>query len=127
MNRKIQTYNDGIINIYEKKNIAEKGNTPKDGLMLRIGPLRFDELKVGITRHYAAKQANVEVSRVIRVPLFRNVKSHDIVHVTSELDGDDLTTVQYKVDQIQYPKEVKPDSMDLALERLEINYVISET
>lgn len=118
MKSKTQTYNDGILNIYKVENTAETGNMPKDGLTLRVGPLRYEERIVGMGRFWDAKQSKVEISRLLRVPRIESVSSQDVV-VLGDVgaDGD-----QYKITQVQYVTEVEPLSMDLSLERLSVDY-----
>jgi len=116
--RKVQTFNDGILNIYSVGNIAEPGNMPKDGLTLKIGPLRFEERTVGMSRFWTAKQEQVKIDRLVRVPKHINVSTQDIAVINSE---------QYEIKQVQYPKDVEIPVMDLSLERLVQVYEIKGT
>lgn len=112
---KRQTYNDGIVNIYTVGNIAQPGNMKKEGLTIKVGPLRYAERTVGMSRFWTAQQAQVKVDRLIRTPRIDKVSSQDVVVLP---DG------QYRIKQVQYPEEEKL-SMDLSLERLEVAYEIS--
>lgn len=114
MKRKIQSFSDGIVNIYTVDNIADPGNKPKDGLVLKLENLRYEERTVGMGRYWTAKQDNVSIDLLIRVPRIDSVSSQDIA---IPKDGK-----QYKIKQVQYPKDVEPPSMDLSLERLEQSY-----
>ena len=116
MKQQIQTYNDGIINIYSVGNISEPGNMPKDGLTLKIDSLRYEERTVGMGRFWTAMQAQTKVERILRTPRIDTVSTQDIA---IPIDGK-----QYKIVQIQYPKDVVPSSMDMSLERLEAEYEI---
>lgn len=118
MKQQTQTFNDGVLTIYKVTNIAAAGRMPKDGLSSKKGPLRYDERIVGMGRYWTAKQENVKVDRLIRVPLFREVSTQDVVIPN---DGE-----QYSIKQIQYPKDVVPPCMDLSLERLEAAYDIEQ-
>ena len=109
-------FSDGIANFYSVNNGAEQGNFPVD-VFKHKGKLRYAQLKVGITRFYAAMQNNVKVATVIRCPLQRSVSTQDIV-ITS--DGE-----QYRVIQAQYPDDIKPPVMDLTLERVTAKYEIN--
>ena len=111
-----QTYNDGIVNIYSVSNIADPGNMPKDGLKIKASGLRYEERTVGMGRFYTAKQSNARIDLLIRAPQLRSVSTLDIA---IPQDGK-----QYKIAQVQYPKDVKPPAMDLSLERLEADYDI---
>lgn len=112
----VQTFNDGIVNIYSVGNIAEPGNKPKDGLTIKVSALRYDERIVGMSRFWAAKQENTKIERLIRAPKIKSVEQHDVV----VLEGS-----QYDIVQIQYPQDVDPPSMDLSLERLEVAYEVN--
>jgi hypothetical protein len=108
---KPQTFNDGVVNVYSVGNIADVGSMPKEGLTLKVGPLRYHERTVGMNRFWAAMQNQSRVDLVLRVPQRREVLTHDIAIPT---DGK-----QYKIKQIQYPEDISPPVMDLSLERIE--------
>ncbi len=110
-----QTYNDGVASIYTVGNIAEPGNMPKDGLTFKVGPLRYEERKVGITRFWTAKQFDVKIDMIIRTPKNLAVFTEDIAV---------LPAGQFQIKQVQYPEEEKY-SMDLSLERVGKNYEIA--
>lgn len=110
-----QTFNDGIVNIYCVENIAEPGNMPKDGLVLKIENLRYTERTVGMGRYWTAAQAQVRIEQLLRVPRISSVSTQDIAIVNGQ---------QYKIVQIQYPPGIEPSCMDLSLERLEASYEV---
>lgn len=112
-----QQFNDGIVDIYSVGNIAEPGNMPKDGLKqpAKAKDLRFEERIVGMSRFWTALQENARIEKLLRVPKLNSVTSHDV----AILDGK-----QFKIVQIQYPKDVYPSCMDLSLETLEVAYEI---
>ena len=114
MNQKIQSYNDGIANIYNVGNIAELGNLPEQELTLKVGSLCFEERTVGISRFYSALQDNVKIAQMIRTPRLESISPQDIVILSNGK--------QYEIKQIQYPKGIEPPSMDLSLERLVAEY-----
>lgn len=116
MQQQTQTYNDGVVSIYKVDNIAETGNKPKDKLTIKVSLLHYEERIVGMSRFWTAKQANAKVDMLLRTPQLRNVSTQD---VAIPIDGR-----QYKIVQIQYPKDVEPPSMDLSLERIEAKYEI---
>jgi hypothetical protein len=117
MKQQIQSFNDGVVNIYSVGDIAQPGNMPKEGLTLKVGPLRYKERTVGMGRFYTALQVQARVDQVLRAPQLRSVSAQDIA---IPIDGK-----QYKIIQIQYPEDVDPPVMDLSLERLEADYDIS--
>lgn len=112
-----QTFNDGVVNVYKIENIAPKGNKPKEGLTIKVGPLHYEERTVGMSRFWAAMKEQSKISQLIRVPRINSVETNDIAIPN---DGK-----QYKIVQIQYPKEVYPSVMDLSLERVGVNYDIA--
>jgi hypothetical protein len=116
MKQRTQTYKDGLVAIYKVTNGAENGNMPKEVIELKE-KLRYDELKVGLNRYWTAKQAQVNIDRLIRVPRRENVSTQDIAIPN---DGK-----QYVIKQIQYSPEVMPPSMDLSLQRLENDYDVN--
>lgn len=111
-----QTYKDGILSVYTVDNVADSGNTPKEELTLKVGFLRYDELKVGVTRFWAASQDQSKVEQLLRTPRLDFVYRDDVI---IPKDGK-----QYRIVQIQYPSEIEPSSMDLSLERVTVAYDI---
>lgn len=116
MMQQTQTYNDGVLNVYAISNTAASGDKPKDTATLKVGGLRYDERTVGMSRYWIAMQAQEKIDLLVRAPRIDSVNSKDIVVPN---DG-----YQYRIKQIQYPKEVLPKSMDLSLERLESHYEV---
>lgn len=114
MPQKTQTFNDGVVKIYSVGNIAAPGNMPKEGLTLKVGPLRYKERTVGLNRFWVAMQNQARVDMVLRMPRIGIVSTHD---VAIPPDGK-----QYEVKQVQYPEEIEPPVMDLTLERLDKDY-----
>lgn len=116
MKKKIQTFNNGIVTIYKVTNGAQQGDMPKDVIEPK-SKLRYEERKVGLNRFWIAKQAQVRVDNLIRVPRVESISTQDIAIPN---DGK-----QYVIEQIQYLPEIEPPSMDLTLQRLETDYDIS--
>lgn len=115
MKQKTQTFNDGIVGIYEVKNISSPGNKAKKGLTYKVGPFPFEERTVGISRFYTAMQEQIKIGQLIRTPRNNTVSPQDITIISGK---------QYEIKQVQYPKDVTPPSMDLSLERLVAQYDI---
>lgn len=113
-----QTFNDGILNIYTVGNTAKNGNMPKEELTYKIGPLRYEERTVGMSRYWTAKQANVKVSQLLRVPRRDTVNTDDIAVLSNSM--------QFRIIQIQYPKGTDIPVMDLSLEKAGVNYPIKQ-
>ena len=120
MKTKFQSFNDGVVSIYKVTDLAQPGDLPIEGLVLKQ-TLRYKERTVGLNRFYSALQNNIKVDFVIRCPEVRGLseKATDIL-VAILIDGQ-----QYKVMQIQYIEDAVPKSMDLSLERLGSNYAVN--
>lgn len=116
--KKPQTFNDGLCVIYSIKNIAQPGEKPKDGLAFKAGPLRYDERTVGVTRFWAAKQADARIDRLIRTHRIEGVTTHDVAVLNN---GD-----QYTIEHLQHPQDVEPKCMNLSLQRITTRYEIEE-
>lgn len=103
---KTNTFNDGIVKIYKKVNVADKGNTPKYELIER-GNLRFMYRTIGLQRDFYAKQDNVQLSYLIRC-LSANITTNDIAVIDDET---------YMISRIQHPEGHTPKVMDLELSK----------
>jgi hypothetical protein len=107
LQNKIQTFNDGVVRIYDVSNSASPGDMPVEALTLKE-TLRYHERTVGITRQSAAKQDNAEIKYVLRCPRRRNVSAQDVAIPN---DGS-----QYRIWAVQYPEDIHPPVMDLTLQ-----------
>lgn len=116
--KKPQTFNDGIVNIYtvDDGDAAGSGGMPKPQLT-RKETLRYHQRTVGFSRAYAAMQAGQQVDAVLRCPRRKSVSAQDIAIV-----GDK----QYLVEMVQYPEDVTPPVMDLTLRRWEQDYELAD-
>lgn len=101
-----QSYNDGLVTIYRLTDGGKPGYLPQP-LPSKIVTLHYAEMRLGLTRYYAAKQNNVQVERVLRVPRGANIAAQDIA-VTE--DGQ-----EYDIDLIQSVDGIWPPSLDLTL------------
>jgi hypothetical protein len=113
-NKKLQTYNDGTLNVYSVSNEADSGDRPIKKLTLKVGFLRYEERTVGVTRLLVASNENSRIEQLLRIPRLDFVNSGDAIIPN---DGK-----PYEINKIQYPKDVLPPSMDLSLVRLEGTY-----
>lgn len=68
------TYDDGIVDICERVNVADSGNKPEYDYRSRLS-LYFGYEKAGITRNYAAKQAGDTLDEVIHVYQERSISA----------------------------------------------------
>ena len=104
-----QAFNDGIVTICAVCDAAKAGYAPQERLTEKI-KLRFAEQRLGINRIYQSKQAQVEIVRVIRVPVAGAVSPQDV----ALLEGK-----QYRIDTVQKVMEIYPPCVDLALAKIE--------
>lgn len=107
-NKISQAYESGIVTIYEVTNSAAAGYAPVETLTEKY-KVRFDERFLGINRYYQAKQNQIRVEKVIRVPRV-DINSQDVAIIG---------TRQYRVDLVQAVDEQMPPSLDLTLVRIE--------
>ena len=115
LKKKIQNFNDGIVKIYSVTDSTTTVSMPVEKLTLKK-ELRFESRYVGFKRYYAAKQANVEVSKIIRIQRQPNVDPQDVAILA---DGK-----QYRIEQIQNVLDVEPPSDDLTLTLITSPYTI---
>lgn len=114
-NRISQSYNDGVVSIYTVEDKAAPGYRPVAALALKVA-LLYDEQRLGLTRHYAARQNQVDVQRVLRVQRRDDISTQDVA-VTQ--DGK-----QYRIDLVQTVPGVWPPSLDLTLAKTEQIYEV---
>lgn len=106
-----QTYNSGFCTVYRERDTARPGYAPQTKLEWKAS-LRYEEQRLGLNRYYAARQADVEVERVIRVPnppAVRAPTPQDVVRTESG--------ILYRIDLVQTVPGVWPASLDLTLRR----------
>lgn len=112
-----QTFNDGVIRVYEVTNIAEPGNRPKEGLVLKYeAAIPYEERTVGVTRYYTGKQSQNTIEQLLRIPRINGISRNDVV---VPIDGE-----QYRIEQIQSINDIEPNCLDLSLERAAVKYDI---
>lgn len=105
-NHKIsESFNDGVISLFSTEDIAIVGRAPVKELTL-IYTLHFAEKRVGVTRYYQARQAQVEVDRVVRIQYVPGIHTNIIAKINGK---------EYRIDQIQAVENVYPKCLDLTL------------
>ena len=109
MGKEMQAYPDGIVKIYAVTNVAAAGKMPVEGLALRE-TLPFAQKTVGVLRFTQGVQVGYRIDNRLRTPRRDSVTTLDVA-VTHE-------GTRYHIRQVQYPEDVTPPSMDLALERM---------
>lgn len=109
---------EGILTIYKRINVADKGLKPQYELE-KLSEHFYEKRTIGITRMYAAKGANSQIDALVRIDPDYEADADMIVI----LEGGK----QYRIDLIQ---ELKNDNglyvMDLTLVRLEKFYDVAE-
>ena len=105
-----QPFADGVVTIFSCKDKAPAGLQPVEELEKKL-VLRYEELRVGLQRYYEARQNQIQVERVIRVPRAGQVTSQDVAETE---DGR-----RYRIDLVQSVEEIWPPSMDLTLVKYE--------
>lgn len=105
-----QNFNSGIVKIYQTVNSAMPGCKAVEALQDPPLTLRYEEQRTGVTRYYAAKQANIQIDRVLRCP---RVAGIDTQSVAETEDGE-----QYRLVQIQSVSGVWPDCVDISLTKI---------
>lgn len=115
-NLQFQTFNDGICSIFAKSNNSKPGNMPVTGLEKKADRVPFERRKVGIRRFYDAKQENVEIELLLRIPEAFHVSTQDICVVSG---------VQYGIYQVQDVTNTMPKAKDISLKKLEEKYELA--
>ena len=108
---------DGTLRIYSLRNTAAPGEMPREMLVETIPEdLYYSDRVIGVTRLYAAKGANQQISKLVRiwdVPV--EIGNYAV------LDGQD----QYRIDVIQPAKDDEGlKVVDLTLVREENHYEV---
>lgn len=101
-----QAFNDGFVIICTVRDAAAPGFQPVEELTPRL-QLRYEEQRLGVQRYYEAKQNQVEISRVLRVPRAGVVTNQDAA-ITE--DGR-----RYRIEMVQTVPDVLPPSLDITL------------
>lgn len=102
-----QSYGDGVAYIYTETDSAQPGLLPRPVLTQKLR-LDYQERKLGVQRYYQAKQNQIHVERVIRVP-------RSSVEITSQDVAITEDGRRYRIDLIQAVRDVWPPSLDLTL------------
>lgn len=110
-----QCYNDGTVVISETSDAADNGLLPVVTKTAK-GTLPYQERRLGLQRYYEAKQNQIRVERVIRVPA-------PSWPITSLDDAQTEDRNNYRIDLVQIVPDVYPPSLDLTLRVFESGVV----
>lgn len=105
-----QPFNSGIVKIYKTENGAQPGHKAVEQMKNPPVTLRYDEQRTGVTRYYAAKQANIQIERVIRCPAVLGIDTQDVAVTENGL--------QYRIQQIQTVDSIWPACIDISLSKI---------
>ncbi|MBD5549478.1 MAG: hypothetical protein HDQ97_19220 [Lachnospiraceae bacterium] len=101
--RQFETFNDGVVKIF---GIAESGE-PKTKPEVST---RFSNRIVGEVQFFEAKAADVEISRRIRIPMYRNIDEDNKNRFFAEIEKK-----LYKIERAQSYQDMIPPCTDLTL------------
>lgn len=101
------TFNDGVVKIFSVADVAESGFLPEEELTLKL-TLPYQEKKLGVKRYYNAKQNQINVNRVIRVPL-------PPTRITNQDAAETEDGMRYRIDLVQVMTDTFPPCADLTL------------
>lgn len=105
-NKKMETFNDGLIEVCIIKERSIIGNRLKN-------KIRYGNKVIGFSRFYNAKIASDSVDKVISIPFVPAVQRGDLIILGEE---------QYKITLIQDKYDTQPQSRYLTLERINVLY-----
>lgn len=102
-----QIFNDGMVTICRIEDAAQPGYAPEPEIVENKYNLRYEEQRVGVTRYYSARQAQIRIDKVIRVQKVNNISTQDAAILQN---GE-----KYRIDQVQIVPDVYPPCLDLSL------------
>lgn len=122
-----QAFNDGMVTVYDVRDEAVMGFMPSPVYQVKT-TLAYQERKLGIKRYYDARQNQVRVERVIRVPKPSGVfQPEGDVPEPMRITNQDAARTEdgklYRIDLVQSVPDVYPPSLDLTLAVYEQNAV----
>jgi hypothetical protein len=103
-NIEFQSYKDGVCDIYTEDE--------EENPVYKYKNLGFNNRVLGFNRHFAAAAVQVQTNAVIRIPLVKDIDTHDTV----EIKG----VGKYDIELTQIIFETNPPSIDLTLRQLEM-------
>lgn len=105
-----QAFNDAPIEILKEEDTAVNGYMPKVERIVK-GVFPTSKRTVGVTRYYAARQAQIEIEQVIRIPAPPYpITNKDVAHYLGAPDDALL-----RIDRVQEVDGVYPRTLELTL------------
>lgn len=102
MKTKFETFNDGTVDVYIVND--------DDKLKSVLKNLRFGNENVGVTRHYAARSADIRIDRMIHVIRQQGIEPHQVVVIEGR---------QYDIEKVDEKRDTLPPVTRLSLICLE--------
>lgn len=114
-------FDGGLVKIYKIGNASNPGDTPVEGLTF-YQSFYFEEKTIGMTRAYAAMQADSKIDRLISIWQDRSVTDQCVCVIFdgSKIEDNVEVGIQYRITQAQH--KTNNDGLrisDLTLERLD--------
>lgn len=114
------TFDDGILTVYDVRNKAAPGDKPALDLQAK-DRYYYGYATLGITRYYTALEANQQISAVVCIPGWNDIKNTDVVIM------DEQPEIQYQVNLVQPATDDQGlRIMRLTLERISQKYEVPE-
>lgn len=108
-----QTFNSGVLTVYRVTDAAQPGYKPQPRTA-ELVTLPYEARTVGVSRYYAAQQAQVQIDRVLRVP---DPGNDFLISPQDQAQTADGQT--YRIEQVQQVRDVWPPCLDLSLGRID--------
>ena len=80
-----QLFTDGVMNVYEIKNVAEKGMLAKYDKVLRNSNVPYADKTAGEKRRFYAAQEGKEFDRVLRVQMEWGISTEHVIEIDKQL------------------------------------------
>lgn len=94
------SFSDGICNIYTEYDNGQKKN--------KYAALGFNKRVLGYKKYLAASANQMQINRVIRIPMLKNIDTYDSVEIKDE--------GKYNIKFLQEIYDTNPPCIDLTLQ-----------
>ena len=92
------TFDDGVLKIYGLSDTALPGGKPVRTQTLK-SEHRYHRDTLGVIRYYQAMQADQQISAVLTVPDWHDIKTTDVAKVDTGTEAFDISMIQTDYDQ----------------------------
>ena len=107
-----QSFNAGVLTVYRVTDEAQPGYKPQPRTA-ELVTLPYDARTVGVSRYYAARQAQVQLDRVLRVP---DPGPGIVISPQDQAQTEDGQA--FRIEQVQLAQGIYPRSLDLSLSKI---------